>query len=163
MLKLNQGIDILQAVGGIDTIEAAAELFERTLHPAAAERLETIKNQDVLLKIANAIAMCEPSDVFVHTGSPEDIRYIRKMAVLNNEEFPLTVKDHTCHFDLPEDQGRMVDKTFYIANENEEVNAPTIIVLSFMMPRICAAMYSNASARRILFASAFTSSFSFAM
>ncbi len=30
---------------------------------------------------------------------------------------------HTIHFDLPEDQGRMVDQTFYIANPDEQVSS----------------------------------------
>jgi phosphoenolpyruvate carboxykinase (GTP) len=33
------------------------------------------------------------------------------------------MKDHSLHFDLPEDQGRMVDQTFYIANDDEETSS----------------------------------------
>jgi len=44
------------------------------------------------------------------------------MSLEAGEESPLAMKDHTLHFDLPEDQGRMVDQTYYIANEDEEVS-----------------------------------------
>ena len=38
------------------------------------------------------------------------------------EEAELAMKDHTIHFDLPEEQGRIVDRTFYIINEGEPVS-----------------------------------------
>jgi phosphoenolpyruvate carboxykinase (GTP) len=33
------------------------------------------------------------------------------------------MKDHTIHFDLKDEQGRIVDRTFYIVNEGEEISA----------------------------------------
>jgi phosphoenolpyruvate carboxykinase (GTP) len=32
------------------------------------------------------------------------------------------MKDHTIHYDLPEEQGRIVDRTFYIVNEGEKTS-----------------------------------------
>ncbi len=56
-------------------------------------------------------------------ASAEDAAACRQRSLDSGEECPLAMKDHTLHFDLPEDQGRMVDQTYYIANEDEEVSS----------------------------------------
>ena len=48
-------------------------------------------------------------------ATAEDAAACRKRSMDGGEECPLAMKDHTLHFDLPEDQGRMVDQTYYIA------------------------------------------------
>lgn len=123
MLELNRGIDILTAVGGIRTMEEAERLFQKTLDTGNLAKLKRIHNPDVLLRIANAIAMCEPQSVFVVSDSAADVKACKELALKRGEEKPLRLKDHTIHFDLPEDQGRMVDQTFYIANPDEEVSS----------------------------------------
>jgi len=60
--------------------------------------------------------------VYVTTGSPEDMEYVRKKSIELGEEKPLAMKDHTIHFDLPQEQGRIVDRTFYVVNDGEEVS-----------------------------------------
>ncbi len=122
MLELKKGVDILSDIGGVKTIEEAKKLFEAKLDAVNLAKLGTIKNQEALLKIANAVALMQPDAVWVNTGSAADMQYVRDMALKNGEEFKLKLKDHTCHYDLPEDQGRMVDKTYYIVNENEDVS-----------------------------------------
>ena len=32
------------------------------------------------------------------------------------------MKDHTIHFDLAQEQARIIDRTFYIVNEGEKVS-----------------------------------------
>jgi phosphoenolpyruvate carboxykinase (GTP) len=49
-------------------------------------RIKQIKNQEVLLKIANAIVMCNPTQVFINTGSETDNRFIRELSLKNGEE-----------------------------------------------------------------------------
>ena len=44
------------------------------------------------------------------------------MSLDKGEEKTLAMKDHTIHFDLPEEQGRIVDRTYYIINEGEPVS-----------------------------------------
>ncbi|HEY9593674.1 MAG TPA: phosphoenolpyruvate carboxykinase domain-containing protein, partial [Spirochaetia bacterium] len=122
MLELKKGVDILGEVGGVKSIADARALFDSVLDPATRVKVDTIHNEEALLRIANAIAMCDPSDVFVVTESAEDVEACRSMSLEGGEECPLAMKDHTLHFDLPEDQGRMVDQTYYIANEGEEVS-----------------------------------------
>ncbi|WP_310599697.1 phosphoenolpyruvate carboxykinase (GTP) [Desulfobulbus sp.] len=123
MLEFKQGVDILSAIGGITTIGEAKKLFEQRLEPEHLQRLATITNEDALLKIANAMAMCAPDRVYIHTGSAEDCDHVRRMSLEKGEERPLAIPGHTIHFDLPEDQGRMVDQTFYIANPDEKVSS----------------------------------------
>ena len=105
MLKLKQGIDILTDVGGIKSIEEARKLFEAKLDKENLDKLYKIKTEDALLKIANAIAFCQPDSVIICTGSPEDMAKVRQMSLDKGEESKLALKDHTIHFDLPEEQG----------------------------------------------------------
>jgi phosphoenolpyruvate carboxykinase (GTP) len=71
MLELKKGVDILTEVGGIRQIDEAKKLFQEKLDQKNLRKLEKIKNEEALLKIANAISMCQPETVFVSTGSPE--------------------------------------------------------------------------------------------
>jgi len=123
MLEFKKGVDILSAVGGVTTIGEAKKLIEERLDSEHLRRLAVITNEEALLKVANAIAMCEPDQVFIHTGSEEDCAVVRRMSLEKGEEKPLALAGHTIHFDLPEDQGRMVDQTFYIANVDELVSS----------------------------------------
>ena len=77
----------------------------------------------MVIKIANAIAMCEPDAVFINTGSEEDKQHIREMALQKGEEAKLPMENHTIHYDLKDEQGRIIDRTFYIANEGEDVSS----------------------------------------
>jgi phosphoenolpyruvate carboxykinase (GTP) len=122
MLELKKGVDILSELGGVKSAADAEKLFTSALDEENGKKLRTIKNPEVLLKIANAISLCRPDSVFIVGNSAEDVARCREMSLAGGEEKPLAMKDHTIHFDLPEDQGRMVDQTFYIANEDEEVS-----------------------------------------
>ncbi len=123
MLEFKKGLDILSVVGNITTIAEAKNLFEQQLDNEHLARLNRIQNTEALLKIANAIAMCEPDHVYIHTGSEQDRAFVRQMSIEKGEEAPLAIPNHTIHFDLPEDQGRMVNQTFYIVNEDEKVSS----------------------------------------
>jgi len=123
MLQRKKGIDIVVEIGGIQTHEAALELFEKKLDEEHLSRIKTIKHPEILIKIANAIAMCAPDSVFINTGSEEDKQYIRDLSLKKKEEAALPMEGHTIHYDLKEEQGRIVDRTFYIANADEEISS----------------------------------------
>ncbi len=123
MLKLKEGVDILTDLGGIKTIEEARSLFQAKLDKSGQEKLVRIKTEDALLKIANAIALAQPDEVFIHTGSPEDMATVLQMSLDKGEEKRLAMKDHTIHYDLSEEQGRIVDRTYYIVNEDENLSS----------------------------------------
>ncbi len=123
MLALRKGIDILVEVGGVGSLAEARKVFRASLDAANLAKIESVANPDALVRIANAISMCAPAEVFIVSGSAEDVAACRERSLATGEECPLAMKDHTLHFDLPEDQGRMVDQTYYIANEDEEVSS----------------------------------------
>ncbi len=123
MLKLKNGEDILSATGRIEQIDQAREVFATKLNNENLEKIEKIKTEEALLKIANAITLCRPDNVFINTGSEEDIQRIRKHAIAKKEEQKLAKEGHTIHYDLPEDQARLVKQTFYIVNEDDTMNS----------------------------------------
>jgi phosphoenolpyruvate carboxykinase (GTP) len=123
MLKFNQGIDIVKELGKIQSVEAALEVLGNRLEPDQLKRLQIIHNPNILEKIANAIVMCDPDRVFVNTGSAQDQQFIRDLALEKGEEATLPMAGHTIHFDLKEEQGRIIDRTYYIANDDELVSS----------------------------------------
>ncbi len=116
-------IDIVTELGGIKTKESAQKLIEERLDATNLSKLSLIRNESVLRKIANAIVLCDPDNVFVNTGSDEDRKFIRNLSIEKGEESELSMENHTIHYDLKDEQGRIIDRTFYIHNEGEEVNS----------------------------------------
>lgn len=123
MLELKKGADILTVVGGITNITDAKNLFAEKLDTDNLAKISRIKNEEALIKIACAINMCTPDNIFVNTGSEADKEWIRHYAIAQEEEAPLTKEGHTIHFDLPEDQARLVNQTYYIINEGEQMSS----------------------------------------
>jgi phosphoenolpyruvate carboxykinase (GTP) len=123
MFRKKEGIDIVSELGDIATDGAAMKVFESKMDPEHLTRIQQIKNPDVILKIANAIVLCAPDKVFVNTGSEADRQFIRELSIQKGEEAPLPMKGHTIHYDLKEEQGRIIDRTFYIANPNDLVSS----------------------------------------
>jgi phosphoenolpyruvate carboxykinase (GTP) len=78
------------------------------------DRLTAIANSKMHRFIADAIELTNPASVYVCTDSPDDIDYIRALALKNGEERPLNIKGHTCHFDGFHDQGRDTFSTRYL-------------------------------------------------
>jgi phosphoenolpyruvate carboxykinase (GTP) len=122
VLELKKGVDILAGIGGVKTIDEARNIFREMMNPENLAKIEKIKNEEALLKIANAIAMGKPKDVFVNSGTEADLAAIRAMSVDKGEEAKLAMDGHTIHYDLAAEQARIVDRTFYIANEGEEIS-----------------------------------------
>jgi phosphoenolpyruvate carboxykinase (GTP) len=115
-------IDIVTELGGIKTNESAQKLIEERLDATNLSKLSLVKNESVLRKIANAIVLCDPDSVFINTASDEDRQFIRDLSIEKGEESKLPMEGHTIHYDLKDEQGRIIDRTFYIHNQGEEVN-----------------------------------------
>ncbi|MGB5617898.1 MAG: phosphoenolpyruvate carboxykinase (GTP) [Desulfobacterales bacterium] len=122
MMKKREGVDIVVEIGGIKTPEAAARLFEKKLEAEQLSRLQRVKHPEVKLKIANALAMCRPEHVFINTGTESDRQFIRDLALERGEESKLPMPGHTIHYDLREEQGRIIDRTFYFTNPGDLVS-----------------------------------------
>ncbi|MBU0516896.1 MAG: phosphoenolpyruvate carboxykinase (GTP) [Proteobacteria bacterium] len=123
MLERKKGIDIVTEIGGIGSIEVAMTLFESKLDEIQFARIKAIRTEEVLLKIANAIALGRPDKVLVNTGSQADRQRIKDMCLERGEERSLAIPGHTIHYDLAQEQARIVDRTFYIANDDETVSS----------------------------------------
>lgn len=123
MLQKRTGIDIVEEIGKIDSAEAANRLFQNEMDSDHLERIRGITTPEVLIKIANAIALCRPDTVYINTGTEADRQFIRELALEKGEEKKLPMQGHTIHYDLEEEQGRIIDRTYYIANPGEAVSS----------------------------------------
>ena len=123
MRSKERGVDILAEIGGITDDEAAKALFQEKLDKTHLARMKKITNPAININIANAIAMCEPEAVFINTGTEEDREFIRAMALAKGEEESLPIEGHTIHFDLKDEQGRIIDRTYYIADPDEKISS----------------------------------------
>lgn len=110
-------------IGGITTIDEAFKLFEKKMDGDNLAKIKKITTEGALLKIANAAAMCDPDAIFVNTGSDADKDFVRKGSLSKGEEATLAMDNHTIHFDLKEEQGRITDRTFYMAEPDEAVSS----------------------------------------
>ena len=57
MLEKNKGIDIVTKIGGITTAEAAADIFTKKMEKESIAKIKEVKNPEIILRIANAIAI----------------------------------------------------------------------------------------------------------
>ncbi|MGA7144107.1 MAG: phosphoenolpyruvate carboxykinase, partial [Desulfobacterales bacterium] len=78
MFQKHKGLDIVVEIGGITTFQEAMQLFENKLDETNLSRIQKITHPEVVIKIANSIAMCKPDAIFINTGSDSDKAYIRK-------------------------------------------------------------------------------------
>ncbi|OQY01826.1 MAG: phosphoenolpyruvate carboxykinase (GTP) [Desulfobacteraceae bacterium 4572_130] len=115
--------DIICDIGGIYSKEDIKNVFKQYLNNDHFLRMETIQNHDVRMKIANAIVLCKPKSVYINQGTENDRKFIRESSIKNGEEKPLAMENHTIHFDLKKEQGRIIDRTFYIADKGEYINS----------------------------------------
>ena len=67
MLEKGKGIDILSELGGVTNYESATQLFENRLDKENLTRIKRIQNKQVVLTMANALAMFEPDSIFINT------------------------------------------------------------------------------------------------
>ena len=123
MAEENERFDIVAKIGGIASITDAMAIFEKRLDSDHFGRIKYINNADVLIKIANAVVMCDPDEIFINTGTAEDKQFIRDLSIKKGEEAALPRENHTIHFDLKDEQGRIIDRTYYIVNEDETVSS----------------------------------------
>ena len=81
-------------------------LSDVLLRGDSLRKLVTLRNPHVLKQVREFINLCNPSKVTVITDDPEEIAYVRKLALDLGEEHPLKMEGHTIHFDGYDDQAR---------------------------------------------------------
>jgi phosphoenolpyruvate carboxykinase (GTP) len=69
-------------------------------------KLKGLNNSHVLKLVERFVKLCKPSKISVITDDPAEIRYVRQLAIKNNEEQRLKKQGHTVHFDGYNDQAR---------------------------------------------------------
>ncbi|MCG8619257.1 MAG: phosphoenolpyruvate carboxykinase (GTP) [Desulfobacterales bacterium] len=116
-------MDVLNTLGKIDTADQALDIFKQKMDDEHLGRMAGIKHPDILIRIANSIVLCNPDAVYINTGSAEDKAFIKNLCLEKGEERPLAMENHTIHFDLADEQGRIVDRTFYIANPEDHISS----------------------------------------
>jgi phosphoenolpyruvate carboxykinase (GTP) len=97
------------------------QLLKQKLTAENYDKLIALKNQKMHAFIADAIKLTGPDSVFICTDSPDDIAYIREIAIKNGEEIPLNIPGHTCHFDGYNDQARDKARTKYLLPPGSEL------------------------------------------
>ncbi len=86
-------------------------------------KLSRIDNQELHQFIARYVELCNPDKVFVSTGSPEDVYYIRQEAIRAGEEKELAMEGHTVHFDGYYDQARDKKNTKFLLPAGVDLGA----------------------------------------
>lgn len=69
-------------------------------------KLKALNNPHVIELVKRYVELCKPAKVSVITDDPEDIAYIRQLAIDAREEVPLRMEGHTIHYDGYYDQAR---------------------------------------------------------
>ena len=123
MLELNKGVDILTDIGGVKGDDQVDRVLREAMDDTEFAKIQKIKNPQARLKIANTIALGQPDTVFVNTGSEQDVQRVRELCLTLHEEQTLAIPGHTLHYDLAEEQARIVDRTYYIANPEDTVSS----------------------------------------
>lgn len=70
------------------------------------KKLEALNNEKLYSFITEYIKLCNPKDVFVHSGTEDDSNHIKKRALDDHEEISLITEGHNMHFDGINDQAR---------------------------------------------------------
>ena len=123
MNEIQKDIDIITELGGVNSEDKAMAVFRQYLDDTQLARISRLKHPEVLKKIANTVVLCNPERVFINTGSEADKEFIRLLALTKKEEASLAMEGHTIHFDLAGEQGRIIDRTFYIAGPSDDVSS----------------------------------------
>ena len=74
-------------------------------------KLKALKNPKVEEQVARFLELGKPAKATVITDTPEDIAYVRQLAMDLGEEAPLEMKGHTIHYDGYLDQARDKENT----------------------------------------------------
>lgn len=79
LLELKKGVDILSDIGAVKSIDEARKLFEEKCDDENLAKINKIKNEEALLKIANAASMFQPEDIWLNTGSEADLQTTKEI------------------------------------------------------------------------------------
>ncbi|MGE4358049.1 MAG: phosphoenolpyruvate carboxykinase (GTP) [Candidatus Omnitrophota bacterium] len=98
------------------------EVLKSRLSEADYRKLSEINNAKVYQFIFEAMTLCNPSEIFICSDTPEELDFIRQMAITKGEEKPLAIEGHTYHFDGIYDQGRDREVTKFLVPEGDTLS-----------------------------------------
>jgi phosphoenolpyruvate carboxykinase (GTP) len=91
-------------------------------------KLVALKNPYILKQVRAFIDLCTPAKVTVITDDPEEIDYVRQLALETGEERVLRMEGHTVHFDGYHDQARDKTHTAVLLPEGQELSRGIVSV-----------------------------------
>ncbi|MFP4435188.1 MAG: phosphoenolpyruvate carboxykinase (GTP) [Phycisphaerae bacterium] len=94
--------------------EKTTNVLKEKMDDASFQKLQALGNDKLNRFVLDAVELCEPDSVKVCSDDPEDIAFIRQLAIDNQEEIPLEIEGHTAHFDGYFDQARDKSVTKYL-------------------------------------------------
>jgi phosphoenolpyruvate carboxykinase (GTP) len=103
--------------------EEHAVLFKRKMDEASFRKLSEVDNEEAMAFVAHAIELCEPGSVFVADDSDEDAARVKRLAIEQREETPLSIDGHTVHYDGYFDQARKKEVTKYLVPDGEQMDS----------------------------------------
>ena len=80
--------------------------LEKWINETDITKIKALKNPKVEKIIYEFLELCTPEKVVVIDDSPQDIAFVRQLALDNHEEAKLAIDGQTIHFDGYYDQGR---------------------------------------------------------
>jgi len=87
------------------------------------EKLSAIDNTEVHRAVYESAELCNPDTIFICSDTPDEVAYIRNMAIVTGEESAaLAIPGHTFHFDGPHDQGRDRQVTKLLVPRGDTLN-----------------------------------------
>jgi len=96
------------------------EILKSKTNKSNYKKLYAIPNFEVHEFIAKAAELCNPKQIFVCSDDPDDIAYIKHMAIASGEESAaLATPGHTFHFDGYYDQGRDREVTKFLVPKGD--------------------------------------------
>ncbi|MEM0002194.1 MAG: phosphoenolpyruvate carboxykinase (GTP) [Desulfurococcaceae archaeon] len=95
-----------------DNKKLVLEKLSKYMDDVNLEKISRINNYELLKWILEVVELVRPRKVFVVTENPEDLEYIRRVAVERKEEYPSKYNPrHTVHMDGPRDLARDRENT----------------------------------------------------
>ncbi|RLI92466.1 MAG: phosphoenolpyruvate carboxykinase (GTP) [Candidatus Altiarchaeales archaeon] len=102
------------------------EELKLRLKESEYEKLSRIRCEKVHKFILNSIKLCNPKEVFICSDTPDEVAYIKHMAIASGEESAaLATPGHTFHFDGFYDQGRDREATKFLVKKGD-ILPPTL-------------------------------------
>ncbi|MCK9243840.1 MAG: phosphoenolpyruvate carboxykinase (GTP) [Candidatus Marinimicrobia bacterium] len=97
--------------------------FPELISPTDWQKLTTLQNEHVTAIVTEYIRLCQPAKVSIISDAPEDIAFVRQLALSEDEERLLNITGHTIHYDGYNDQGRDKEHTRILVSDASLMSA----------------------------------------